>query len=832
MAALVPKLAITVMLVLAWLRAGAPIDPVALRRRLAWGFGLTLALRLAFELLMRAAPGTARNAMAFAAELAALALFWPLLRLALTGPLSRAGLVTRLAFTAVGLVVFWAADPGTSMVFFWAAFTRCAWPTALRTPERFWASVAALVAALALFFGVHRVEALSPAASAAEGIARLVRGVAIVHALYATSKAFKAFTSDPTLGIRRVSRRLVLSHVLVVGVPLAIVVTLWICSTYLGVNADRALMTVRAVDREAAQLEQSLHSALASGDATAGARALGASRQGRWPGFRVYAISGAVVRREAGARLPHDSLLAGWVAGLDSLPRHGVVEFGRQRYLGAAAVLGDSALVALEPIREALDSTLSPLVGARLSMPGSARGPGSTDSLRASLESLADSLRDQPFIGGTADTMTVARARRLAQAAGPGRPTFRRMQPGERRAVIAAGRDSIQLDDGSMNFLGLSMADGVRRDGSSWKSDDFAFSAQVSFHATLAGLFVHLRENPLQIVPVLALALLASLLLPLAGTDLQMVRGMGGSITRAIGALREGAAAFGEGKLAHRIPIAGDDDLWDTARQFNRMAEGLEHARELEKQRDRLENELDLARRIQARLLPSGPPRVAGLDVAGLSESAREVGGDYFDHLDLGDGRLLLVIADVSGKGVPAALLMSGFRAALMSQDLARATPEQLAARANEFLNKSVEPGKFVTAFLGVLDAASGRLAYVNAGHNPPVLMRATGAVEMLEAGGVILGIMPDARYASGEATLAPGDLVALYTDGVTEGADAANELWGEDRLTALLRSAAPSPARDIATRIVREVRAFEGERGPADDITVLVAKREAPRPA
>jgi len=215
--------------------------------------------------------------------------------------------------------------------------------------------------------------------------------------------------------------------------------------------------------------------------------------------------------------------------------------------------------------------------------------------------------------------------------------------------------------------------------------------------------------------------------------------------------------------------------------------------------------------------------------VAGLSESAREVGGDYYDHVDLGGGRLLLVIADVSGKGVPAALLMSGFRAALVSQDLSQAKPEDVASRVNEFLNRSVEPGRFVTAFLGLLDAATGQLTYVNAGHNPPLLLRAGGAVESLEAGGVILGILPGSRYARGEVTLSPGDLVALYTDGVTEGANAANEMWGEERLAALLRSAAASSARDIATRIVREVRAFEGERGPADDITVLVAKREPP---
>jgi serine phosphatase RsbU (regulator of sigma subunit) len=786
MAALIPKLAITLMLVLAWLRAGSPVEASPLRRRLWWTFGLALGLRLALELLMRAPQGVAQGVAAFVAEVVALALLWPLLQLALVGPMKRAGRITRLVLTAVSLVLLWTANAGDSAFFFWFALTRCAWPLALETPERFWASVGSLVVAIALFAGVHRASGLSPSANTAEAIAWFVRSLALVGALFATSKAFKAFTSDPTLGIRRVSRRLVLSHVLVVSVPLVIVVTLWVSSTYLGVNADRALMTVRAVDREAARLEESLRSALASGDAARAARAMAASRQAHWPSLSVYAVRDTFVTCEAGARVPQDSLLAGWVSGLDSLPRSGIVQFGRRRYLGAVAATGDTALVALEPIREALDSTFAPLVGAEVSLPGSG-GDGFN--------------RNDP-----------AHAR------------IRRVPPGSRPAQITAGDDTI-----TSNFLGLGFANGVRRSANSWKANRFEVSARVSFHSTLAGLFVNLRENPLQIVPVLALALLAFMLLPLANTNLGMVRGMGGSITRAIGALGEGAQHYGEGKLAYRIPIAGDDDLWDTARQFNRMAEGLERARELEKERDRMEHELDLARRIQARLLPSGPPSVPGLDVAGLSGSAREVGGDYFDHLELGGGRLLLVIADVSGKGVPAALLMSGFRASLMSQDLLHTPPEEVAARINEFLNQSVEPGKFVTAFLGVLDAANGRFTYVNAGHNPPVIVRAGGAVELLEAGGVILGIMPGAVYVRGEATLSPGDLLALYTDGVTEGADAANELWGEERLIALLKSVAAEPARGVANRIVREVRAFEGERGPADDITVLVAKRGAP---
>jgi sigma-B regulation protein RsbU (phosphoserine phosphatase) len=392
--------------------------------------------------------------------------------------------------------------------------------------------------------------------------------------------------------------------------------------------------------------------------------------------------------------------------------------------------------------------------------------------------------------------------------------------------VVSSGRDTTRFRSNEIGVTGQAIVHGVTYAAGRWRVGEFALTARASFTATLSGLFANVRENFLSALPLAALVGLALLLIPIGLTDMNMVRGMGGSITRGIAALRDGAQAFGAGKLEHRIPIEGDDDLWDTARQFNQMAEGLERARELEKERDRLEHELDLARLIQARLLPAHPPRIAGLDVAGLSESAREVGGDYYDHIDLGGGRLLLVVADVSGKGVPAALLMSGFRASLMSQDTTRGEPAAMAARLNDFLVKSVESGKFVTAFLGFLDAATGKFVYVNAGHNPTVLVRRSGATELLTQGGLILGIMADSPFAAGETTLEPGDLVALYTDGVTEGANAAQEQWGEERLIAALQAGAHEPAATIASRIVREVRAFEGDSGPADDITVLVARR------
>jgi len=308
--------------------------------------------------------------------------------------------------------------------------------------------------------------------------------------------------------------------------------------------------------------------------------------------------------------------------------------------------------------------------------------------------------------------------------------------------------------------------------------------------------------------------------------DLAMVTGMGRSIAEAVGALRGAATRFGAGDLTHRIDVRGDDDLWQVAGAFNQAAVELERARAAERERLRFENELDVARRIQTRLLPSEPPQVAGLEVAGHYEPAREVGGDYYDHITLDADRVLLVIADVSGKSVPAALIMSGFRAALVSQDLGHAELSPLAERLNGFLNSSLDPGKFVTAFLAVLDGRDGSVTYVNAGHNPPVLMRADGTHELLEEGGTILGILPASRYARGRTALGPGDLLVLYTDGVTEGSRADGEQWGEERLVAALAGMRGVTCAGIAATVARTVREFEGEAGATDDVTLVVARR------
>jgi serine phosphatase RsbU (regulator of sigma subunit) len=379
----------------------------------------------------------------------------------------------------------------------------------------------------------------------------------------------------------------------------------------------------------------------------------------------------------------------------------------------------------------------------------------------------------------------------------------------------------------SLLLRGYTTIPGVWWQDSLWVRSNYLLAAALPPASALSGLTRWARDNPIGFFPIGMLALLAFVCGLIAVFDVSMVFHMGRGIASAIGALRSGAERLEAGDLTHRIEVAGDDDLWDVAAAFNTAAAGLERGARDRAERNRLESELAVARQIQARLLPEAPPDVPGLELAGHSESAREVGGDYYDHLDLGDGRALLVIADVSGKGVPAALLMSGFRASLLSQDLPRIEVTELVQRLNESVVRSVRPGRFVTAFVAFVDGASGRIEYVNAGHNPPVLVRAAGAEPVtLTDGGPLLGPFPGVRFERGESALAPGDLLVLYTDGVTEGADATGAMWGEERLVTTLRARASERCATIVRAVASDVRAFEGATGPADDITLLAARR------
>jgi serine phosphatase RsbU (regulator of sigma subunit) len=305
-----------------------------------------------------------------------------------------------------------------------------------------------------------------------------------------------------------------------------------------------------------------------------------------------------------------------------------------------------------------------------------------------------------------------------------------------------------------------------------------------------------------------------------------MVWRMGRATTLPAATLRRATEALSAGRLDHRIEVAGDDELWTVARSFNAMTEDLVRMREVERHAQRLEEELRLAHEIQARLFPAAPPAVPGYELGGLSIPAREVGGDYFDYLTLPGGQVGLVVADVSGKGIPAALLMSAFRAALRTQDLSGLGPARVLSRLNGYIYASVDPGKFITVFLGLLDPATGELRYANAGHDAPILIHCDGARADLLPGGLILGVLPETAYEEGVVQMPDGTLLFAFTDGVTEAQNAEGEFFGEEPLVRVLQRLRVAQGADLLQGVITEVRSFSGTAPQSDDITILMARR------
>jgi serine phosphatase RsbU (regulator of sigma subunit) len=257
------------------------------------------------------------------------------------------------------------------------------------------------------------------------------------------------------------------------------------------------------------------------------------------------------------------------------------------------------------------------------------------------------------------------------------------------------------------------------------------------------------------------------------------------------------------------------------------IEKALLHRQVLEKQR--IEHQLSVARAVQFGLLPGAPPRLAGYDIAAVNLPTQAIGGDYYDYVPLDADRIGVVVADVSGKGIPAALIMATFRAALRTEMKRQGDLRAVAARLNDAVLEFRDAARFVTAVCCVLDSASGRLCYVNCGHNPPLLLRGTGARELLCLGGSALGLFAEASFEAGAAELGPGDTLVLYTDGVVEPANEADADFGVERLEAAVRAAGGRPASEALRSVIDATRAFSGREGYDDDFTLVILNRLAP---
>jgi len=254
----------------------------------------------------------------------------------------------------------------------------------------------------------------------------------------------------------------------------------------------------------------------------------------------------------------------------------------------------------------------------------------------------------------------------------------------------------------------------------------------------------------------------------------------------------------------------------------------IEHARlnEIEEAERAMAKDMHQAALIQERLLGS-PPKLEGMDIAAKTVASRAVGGDYYDFIKYPDGRVAIMVGDVAGKGMPAALLMSSLQARV---HVVFEEPDGLAQKLTR-LNKSTcancPDNRFITFFTCIADPRTGHVTYANAGHNPPLVVRAKGGFELLEgAGGMILGILPMAQYQEANVTLDPGDVLVLFSDGVTEEADPDDNQFGEERLANIVAELSNRPAAEIVQEVHRAVHAFTQGAPAADDITVVIARR------
>jgi sigma-B regulation protein RsbU (phosphoserine phosphatase) len=307
------------------------------------------------------------------------------------------------------------------------------------------------------------------------------------------------------------------------------------------------------------------------------------------------------------------------------------------------------------------------------------------------------------------------------------------------------------------------------------------------------------------------------------------------SITYTVHKLYGATERVKKGDFSYRIRVPSNDQLSALGEAFDSMTASVERLLRESEEKLRLESELEIAREVQAQLFPRSAPEVPGLALYGVCKAARSVSGDYYDFLKLGEDRVCLVLGDVSGKGISAALLMAAIQSALRaqfydgcaptsgSQTVALSTAE-VVSRLNLQLYESTPREKYATFFFAVYDAATRTLTYTNAGHPPPVLLR-RGKVERLKVGGTVVGLFSPLTYEQAEIPIQPGDLLLAFTDGITEPENIYGEEFGEDRLLEVVQRALNVSPQILVEEIYRTVSDWTGSPELQDDMTLVVAK-------
>jgi serine phosphatase RsbU (regulator of sigma subunit) len=299
-------------------------------------------------------------------------------------------------------------------------------------------------------------------------------------------------------------------------------------------------------------------------------------------------------------------------------------------------------------------------------------------------------------------------------------------------------------------------------------------------------------------------------------------------MTQHVSSLSDGVRQLAGGDFKARVPVRSTDEFGMLAASFNKMAEDLERHQSLIVEQERLRRELELSRQIQTEMLPRAPLRLGTAEIKGFSIPAREVGGDFFNYFALPDGRLALLVGDVSGKGVSAALLMANIQATLRARLPLETDLAKLADGLDRDVDQNTPHSVYITLFLGILDVERAQLRYVNAGHNPQFLLRTRAGLERLSSTGMPIALYAGQGYMESVVTVESGDLLFFYTDGLVEAENEHGDMFGPERLEPLLEAEHAQRIDTVLERVESAVRSFRGRAEPLDDATLMALRIDA----
>ncbi len=323
-----------------------------------------------------------------------------------------------------------------------------------------------------------------------------------------------------------------------------------------------------------------------------------------------------------------------------------------------------------------------------------------------------------------------------------------------------------------------------------------------------------------------------ALLVLLVGTVFSAFLGLliSGGLAKPVKRLSEGTRRIAQGDFAHRVEVRGHDEIARLAAAFNTMASDLEgYIAELKRttaEKERMLKELEIAKEIQESFLPDSTPKMEGFDIVVTSLPAMVVGGDFYDFIPINNEAWGIVVADVSGKGIPAAMYMALSRTLIRASAIGSLSPLDAIRQANALILEESRANMFVTLFYMILNSKTMRLMYVNAGHNPPIVMHEGDAgITLLKAQGTPLGVSKDLIAGVDEIGLKKGDVIALYTDGITEALNDKGEQFGMKRLTGVINENKSLLVSEIEKKVMADLRAFVGREPQFDDITLVMLK-------